>query len=86
MAYDNFAEGDSGVVMSPAIAEWNRLQADSKNNSHPDFKTFADVQIYIVRKSLVIATSEKTKAADAVAAFEVARKALADYLKITGQA
>ncbi|MDH7972767.1 hypothetical protein QH494_11305 [Sphingomonas sp. AR_OL41] len=80
MALDNFAEGDSGVP-TPHIAAWNAIQAKASGNLvHPVFNNFGDIQLYIVTRTLGIATDDASSTGDKIASFDVARRTLADYL------
>jgi hypothetical protein len=87
MSFDNFAEGDSGVVMSPMIARWNAIQKAIDPYAPGEWKThsFEEFSGMIIGKLFAIGFNSRTKAVDKVAALEAAWRVGRDYAALASE-
>jgi len=81
----DFAEGDSGVVMTPAIAIWNKIESDKINLAKVEWVEVPAIELYgqIIGIARSIATNENTHNSDRIAALDVMRQAMLDCSSIT---
>lgn len=76
----DFAEGDSGVVMSPAIAIWNEIEKEKANPKEIKWVKVSANELYgkMIGLAFAIAENKCNHNCDRIAALDLARQAMLD--------
>lgn len=81
----DFAEGDSGVVMSPVIAIWNEIEKEKFRTTEIKWVKVSANELYgkMIGLAFAIAENKSNRICDQIAALDLARQAMLDFSSFT---